>query len=344
MKNHIFRIYLLLISALFFVFVSSCKKYDDINNAEGIPALTTADITEITKTTAKSGGNITSDGGATITARGVCWSTEQNPTLSDSKTSDGTGTGSFVSNISGLSSNTTYYIRAYATNDNGTAYGNTLSFTTEEENEDSFTDPRDGNVYKYVTIGKQVWMTNNLRYLPKVAKPDEGSNSEAYYYVNGYYGTSVDTAKATSNYETFGVLYNWPAAMAGSGSSTDNPSRVQGVCPQGWHLPSENEWLELTEHLGGLLIAGGKLKEKGTKHWKIPNTDATNETDFTALPGGYRSNNGTFGGVGSTAYWWTTTETSKTGALSRNIEYNSGGIFKVGSTKDWGWSVRCLKD
>src|SRR5690554_5025131 len=107
-------IFPLLLMGVFLIFASSCKK--------GIPVLSTTAITDITQTTAKSGGNITSDGGATVTVRGVCWSTNQTPTISDNKTTDGTGAGNFVSSISGLTANTTYYVRAYATNSNGTAY------------------------------------------------------------------------------------------------------------------------------------------------------------------------------------------------------------------------------
>ena len=95
-----------------------------------VPQITTADVTSITTNTAVCGGNVTSDGGATVTARGVCWSTSPNPTISNSKTTDGTGTGSFTSNITILTENTTYYVRAYATNSNGTAYGEEKRFTT----------------------------------------------------------------------------------------------------------------------------------------------------------------------------------------------------------------------
>ncbi|HOZ52963.1 MAG TPA: hypothetical protein PLU17_13950, partial [Chitinophagaceae bacterium] len=95
-----------------------------------LPALTTNDVTDKTQTTAKCGGNVTSDGGAAVTARGVCWSTSANPTVANSKTIDGTGSGSFISNLTGLSANTPYYVRAYATNSSGTSYGNQQSFTT----------------------------------------------------------------------------------------------------------------------------------------------------------------------------------------------------------------------
>jgi len=156
-------------------------------------------------------------------------------------------------------------------------------------NAGSFTDTRDGNIYQTVTIGDQVWMAENLRYLPSVVGPGPGSDNTAYYYVYGYYGTDVNAAKATEEYTTYGVLYNWYAACTS--------------CPTGWHLPSDTEWIQLTDYLGGKNVAGDKLKETGTTHWNSPNTDATNETGFSALPGGYRNYNGYFYYIGYNGYW-----------------------------------------
>src|SRR5574344_2998326 len=172
--------------------------------------------------------------------------------------------------------------------------------TIEETTSETFIDDRDNKVYKWVKIGDQVWMAENLAYLPRVNRVADGSEDAAgsYYYVYGYNGTNVADAKATANYKTYGVLYNWTAAMNGEASSTTNPSGIQGVCPAGWHLPSDAEWTELTDYLGGASVAGGKLKETGTTHWDSPNTGATNETGFTALPGGYRTNLGFFNNIG----------------------------------------------
>src|SRR5690554_404167 len=142
-------------------------------------------------------------------------------------------------------------------------------------------DARDNQTYRIVTIGSQTWMAENLKYLPSVVGPWTGSQTTPHYYVYGYNGTDVNVAKATDNYATYGVLYNWTAAMDGEASSTTNPSGVQGVCPAGWHLPSDAEWTELTDYLTS--DAGGKLKETGTTHWNSPNSRATNETGFTAL-------------------------------------------------------------
>ena len=332
---------LVLITAGFY----SCQK----NENNTVPVLLTTEVTGITQTTAISGGNISSDGGATITARGVCWNTVENPTINDNKTTDGQGSGEFSSNMSGLTPNTTYYVRAYATNSAGTGYGEAISITTQSISFGNFTDPRDEADYQTVTIGNQVWMAENLRYLPSVVGPEPGSDTTPYYYVYGYDGTDVSAAKATDNFASYGVLYNWPAAMAGSASSTTNPSGVQGVCPTGWHLPSHAEWTQLINYLGGVSDAGGKLKatgtiEAGTGLWYEPNTGATNETGFTALPDGYRHYVGTFSSIGREGSWWTTTEYDSLNPLFQYTGHNHSDAGTFNLLKRSGFSVRCLKD
>jgi uncharacterized protein (TIGR02145 family) len=187
-------------------------------------------------------------------------------------------------------------------------------------------------------------MAENLKYLPSVVGPGTGSQTTPYYYVYGYDGTNITDAKATANYTTYGVLYNWSAAMNGAASSTTNPSGIQGVCPTGWHLPSDAEWTELTDYLGGTSVAGGKLKETGTTHWTSPNTGATNETGFTALPGGYRYNNGTFYLVGHDGYWWSATEGNATNAWSRHMYDYLSSVGRNYYDKELGFSVRCVRD
>jgi len=216
--------------------------------------------------------------------------------------------------------------------------------TIEETTSGTFIDSRDGNEYNWVQIGDQVWMAENLAYLPSVVGPGTGSQTTPHYYVYGYNGTNVTDAKATANYNTYGVLYNWPAAMNGAASSTTNPSGVQGVCPDGWHLPSDAEWTELTDYLGGTSIAGGKLKETGTTHWNSPNTGATNETGFTALPGGYRyHNDGDFYDVGNLGRWWSATENNYY-AWYRYMNYNYSIVYRDYYNKELGYSVRCVRD
>lgn len=308
--------------------------------------LTTTEVTEISYTSAVCGGNITSDGGYAITTRGVCWSTSPDSVDLEKAlghTANGSGIGSFESRLANLTPDTTYYVRAYATNSVGTAYGEVVSFTTTALPENSFFDSRDGYVYQSVAIGSQVWMAENLRYLPDVGL-GTGSQTIAYYYVYRYNGTNVSEAKATENYQTYGVLYNWPAAMAGMTSSSSNPSRVQGVCPTGWHLPSDAEWTELIDYLGGGEVAGGKLKETGTTHWESPNTGATNETGFTALPGGFRNYDGNFLNIGYNGLWWSATENGASSAMACDMNYNTSNIASYYNIKENGFSVRCVRD
>lgn len=218
--------------------------------------------------------------------------------------------------------------------------------TIEETTSGTFIDSRDGNEYNWVQIGDQVWMAENLAYLPSVNMVADGSEDAAgsYYYVYGYDGTNVADAKATDNYATYGVLYNWTAAMNGEASSTTNPSGIQGVCPAGWHLPSDAEWTELIDYLGGTSVAGGKLKETGTTHWASPNTGATNETGFTALPGGYRINYGAFGYIGLSGYWWSASEYNATLAWFRGLYSNLSNVYRDYHYTEVGFSVRCVRD
>jgi uncharacterized protein (TIGR02145 family) len=208
----------------------------------------------------------------------------------------------------------------------------------------TFTDTRDGNVYKTVTIGNQIWMAENLKYLPSVVGPGTGSETTPYYYVYDYDSTNVANAKATANYTTYGVLYNWSAAMNGQASSTSNPIGLQGACPTGWHLPSNAEWSELTTYLGGGFVAGGKLKETGTSHWISPNTGAKNKTGFTALPGGARDLNGSFSLIGSNGTWWSATEVSTDGAWLQAMTYDHVYLYGFSTNKKLGFSVRCVRD
>ena len=193
-----------------------------------------------------------------------------------------------------------------------------------------FHDSRDGNLYSYRTYGSQVWMTKNMAYLPSVVGPGTGSNSTAYYYVYGYNGSDVATAEATDNYSTYGVLYNWTAA--------------QSACPSGWHLPSDAEWTTFTDDLGGASVAGGKLKEAGFSHWTSPNIGATNESGFTALPGGYRHFNGACSYIGIYGYWWSSTVIDTTYAWTRNLTYDLSLVFRGNLSKALGFSVRCVRD
>jgi uncharacterized protein (TIGR02145 family) len=328
-------IYPLAIMGISLLLTNSCQKKDDAGNpslTEEVPTVTTNSVTNITQTTATAGGNVTSEGSSSVTVRGVCWSTSQSPTTSDNHTHDGTGTSSFSSNITGLIANTPYYVRAYALNSYGTGYGNEVSFTTLPGSGGTITD-LDGNVYHTTTIGTQVWMVENLK-TTKYRNGDPIPNvSDSVTWANLNTGAYCNYHNDANNSAIYGRLYNWYAIG-------DN----RHIAPSGFHVPSDAEWTILTDFCGGLDSAGGKLKEKGSIHWQSPNTGATNESGFTAVPGGYRLANGEFYYMGSYGYWWSSSEYGPNYSWSRYMYYLDG---KVGSQDDFqycGFSVRCLRD
>ncbi len=345
-KQHSLWLPTLILLLTTIVLATNCTKVDDDSNTDTTtPIVTTKNISDITQYTAVSGFIITSDGGTPATERGVCWSANPSPTIADNKSSTYIDINNVDIKISGLQPNTEYFVRAFATNSKGIGYGDVISFATKKLIEDGiFTDSRDGNVYKTVVIQSQEWMAENLRYLPSVTGPGTGSISTPYYYVYGFDGNNVDNARATANFTTYGVLYNWPAVMAGSSSSTSSQNRVQGVCPTGWHLPSYEDWTQLAEYLGGGHIAGGKLKETGTNHWNSPNTAATNSTGFTALPGGFRNLDNKFDHIGRFGYWYSSTEYDPVSAWYQSMSYEYAGIGNAGFSKALGFSVRCVRD
>jgi len=193
----------------------------------------------------------------------------------------------------------------------------------------------DGNTYKTVTIGTQTWMAENLKvtkYNDGIAIPNVTDNTAWSELTTG---ALCDYDNTPSNSETYGKLYNWHAVNTGK------------LCPTGWHVPSDAEWTELTDYLGE--NAGGKLKatgtiEAGTGLWYDPNTGATNETGFTALPGGHRLYDGTFYYVGNFGHWWSATEVDTDSAWHRGMNDGNSGVDRFGDNKELGFSVRCLRD
>lgn len=308
---------------------------------DGTIAITTNDVSEITIMSAKSGGNITADGGSVITARGVCWNTNPNPTISNSKTIDGVSTGTFESNLLNLNYSTTYYLRAYATNSIGTFYGEQKTFTTLTPIfvEGSGVTDIDGNNYRTVILNNQEWMAENLRsskyangdIIPNVTDNSEWENlsTGAWSYYNNDSQFNI----------VYGKLYNWIGV---------DDSR--NVCPSGWHVASDVEWTALENYLGGTDIAGGKLKEVGTSHWLSPNIDATNESGLTIRPGGYRFANGQFTAIGMDGNFWTSTEFDNFGSpfiWARSLSHQLGSSFRGNEPKSnsqIGFAVRCIKD
>lgn len=193
---------------------------------------------------------------------------------------------------------------------------------------------QEGNIYKTVKIGTQIWMAENLKVtkyrnnesIQNITDPNQWKNLNAGSYC--YYENNIDMK------DTYGILYNWYAV-----------DDRRNICPPGWHLPSDKEWSYMVDLLGGKENAGYKLKEVETKHWKVPNTGATNESGFTALPAGFREEDGTFTSFGEEVYFWYNTKdgyVAKAGALwYGGAEY---GIANFESNKTMGVSIRCVKD
>ena len=196
-----------------------------------------------------------------------------------------------------------------------------------------------------VTIGKQTWMQKNLNVskyhdgtpIPQVTDPKKWANLKTgawCYYENN-----------TANDTTYGKLYNW-YAVAGiyNAASLTNKSLRKKIAPEGWHVPSDAEWTTLTTFLGGEEVAGGKMKSSGTSLWDSTDTDATNSSNFTGLPGGYRGDNGAFNDIGNGGDWWSSTEFNTTNAWIRSL-YSRNGVAGSGDSKERnGFSVRCLRD
>jgi len=191
----------------------------------------------------------------------------------------------------------------------------------------------DGNVYKTVKIGGQWWMAQNLK-VKHYRNGDEIPNiTDNTGWTNLTTGAYCNYNNDVNNATTYGSLYNWYAV---------NDSR--SIAPAGWHVPSDAEWQKLVDYLGGASVAGGKMKETGTTHWKSPNTGATNESGFAALPGGYRYYNGTFATQGYYAYFWSSTESSSYTAWYRVLYYDTSRVSRAHYSRQAGFSVRLVRD
>lgn len=313
---------------------------------KSVATVETITVTDITVSTAVSSGIVNSDGGATVSARGSCWSTNQNPTIYDFTTTDGTGSGNFTSTLTMLTPNMTYYVRAYATNSAGTAYGNEISFKTYGVSD------VDGNMYYTIQIGEQTWLAENL----KTTKYNDGTNipnvTDATAWIKlttpGY--CWYQNNEATKN--TYGAFYNWYAVNTGN------------LCPSGWHVPTEEEWTIMENYLiaNGYnydgTTSGNKIAKSlasNTGWWSSTITGAVgnidypemrNKTGFTAIASGGRYTiDGDFWAASMIGYWWSATEkpfpyieTPVNLTIRSDLSYLSWGTNKKGN----GFSIRCV--
>jgi uncharacterized protein (TIGR02145 family) len=293
------------------------------------------------------------NGGSEISSYGICWDTAPDPSIEGSHKVFSEGTGPFSTSMKNLELRTIYYVKAFAVNSTGLAYGNEKVFRT---NDSPVTDI-DGNVYPTVVVGDQTWMARNLavsrfpdgtpvQFLPEDMWWDSLRVDEKGFC---YYNNS------TSNRNTYGALYSWSAAVNGLDSVNPELVPIQGVCPDGWHLPSDGDWKELEIFLGMTTLAadstgwrgdmGGKLKSTGRDYWLIPNKGATNETRFSALPAGDRFPKGDYFNLHYSTFFWTSTNYDREYAWARALGYYVTSMYRGHQdSKEFGFSVRCVRD
>lgn len=331
-----------------------------------LPTVTTSLVSNVGETSATGGGNVLEDGGGAVTARGVVFDTAENPSLEGNSgfTVDGAGLGVFESEMTGLALETTYYVRAYATNSAGTTYGSQVSFTTGSD--DNVTDV-EGNVYPVVKIGEQTWMAKNLRTrtfndgtpIPILnnadwAAVDYSTNplpSHGLYPHTAIEGLNSDEAVM----EAYGVLYNYFAA-------TD----PRGICPPGWHVPSNAEidtllnFISGGEQFGGKQLKscrqvstpeGGDCETSIHPRWNFWGSTiwGTDDYGFSALPAGYRTGGGTYAFIGAMTGFNTSTIELVVHPFdyvmpALRMDQANDVVFREMWQPKLGWSVRCVKD
>ena len=279
--------------------------------------------------------------GSGVFERGVCWSTSPNPTVSGNKMVVGSGGYGFTHVFSGsMVGNQIHYARAYARTSTGIFYSNEKTFIPVPgqpcPGTPTVTDI-DGNIYNTVQIGSQCWTQSNL----KVSKYRNGDSIPTGLSNSAWQNTTSGAYSIYNNDPVndvvFGKLYNHYAV-------TD----TRGLCPTGWHVPSDWEWTFLENHLGGSIVAGGALKSTSTQPtpggWASPNVGATNSSLFTALPGGLRGDDGGFGFMASHGYWWSSSVLSGSNALYRYLYIPTSSVGRYDFERTFGFSVRCLRD
>jgi len=329
-----------------------------------LPLVSTDSVIVVSDTSALIACNVIADGFLPISQRGVCWSTSQNPTVSGRHTVDGGGTGIYYSSITGISLDSIYYSRAYAINSYGTSYGNEIGFTTRSiygqpcPNIPTVTD-YDGNVYNTVQIGTQCWIKENMRtthFADGTAISLVPYSTISHFTPYRYYPNNDSTIV-----DPYGYLYNWKAAMKGAESSNSIPSGVQGLCPDGWHLPSSAEWSILRNYvisqnqymcgsnpsaIGKALASTTGWEDSGSLNPCTPGYIqlSNNETGFTAFPAG--ETNFAFG---RKALFWSSKASYSSSYGGYSINYSLDNVvysFEDYNENLWyeGYSVRCLKD
>lgn len=297
------------------------------------PSVTTGQVTGVTDNSAICSGTVTYNGGAPNTEKGICWSNSPDPDLDDSHVSVSTGPNTYTCTLTGLSSGSRYYARAYVKNEGGTGYGEQVVFTTKVVD-------IEGNMYGTVCIGNQVWMTENLKvlkYNDGSAIPNVTDNDDWKLLTTGAYCWYDNNM----NYKnTIGALYNWYAAGTGK------------ICPTGWHVPTNEDFNNLELFLGmnpeSIDLWDWRGTDQGTQlkntiGWKA-GENGTNSSGFCAIPGGYRYGaDGGFNALEKLTYYWCSERNDEL-AWYRRLDGPETGIFKGSTYKRGGKYIRCIKD
>ena len=331
-----------------------------------LPTVRTSAVGTVSDSTAVAGGEVTDEGSSSVTERGVCYSAWNTPTTDDAHLTSDDSTGSFIINLTGLNPGTTYYVRAYAISSAGIAYGETVTFTTtgqQTTGQDGQACPDaatlsdyDGNTYNTVQIGNQCWMRENLRTTHYADGVEISLNAASWSYETVDEASRFAPNGDESNVPSYGYLYNWNAVMKGANATIANPSGVQGICPNGWHVPSDAEWTQLTDYLLGqsMYVCGDNSIAKALADslgWQTSevgcspgyNLSSNNTTGFAMRPAGeWRRNSSSFGRY---AKFWTATEgESSYSAFAREFT-NMFSSFDTSPyfDKNDGYSVRCVK-
>lgn len=345
------KIQILLVVILFWI--NGCTKIEP----ENILTITTDDIENFSEGIYTFKGTIVSIGEEEINDHGFFWSESINPEADGNVIRLGPriSTGIFTSTVYDILPGTTYYVKAFAKTNSVYYYGDEKSFTTPDTLVLPIIDI-DNNIYYPVKIGEQTWMSDNL----KATRYADGSIIPRVEDRLTWYSFSLYT-RAYCWYENYGAigslyggLYTWPAAMNIYSESDIKPGNVQGVCPDGWHLPNDYEWKQFEMFLGMSQAEadregwrgedeGGKMKTEGTQFWTSPNIGSTNESGFKALPSGWRDGAGYFKNLGTSTRFWSS---SKRGdyAWVRQLDYNSSRIYRGTTGLYEAVSVRCIKD
>ncbi len=335
--------------------VRCLREADAGGSSASVPTVSSAATSDLAETTATLNGEVISHGGDMVSATGFIVGADS--TLATTNDASGSGTScAFTASLAGLTGGARYYFSAYATNGEGTAYGDTLCFTTETEAASFACGPStvtyDGHAYETVQIGSQCWFAENLRtehYANGDAIPGNLSDSEWTSTSSGaqiVYGEGTSTFydgsdDESANLEAYGRLYNWYAV---------DDSR--GLCPSGWHVPTDSEWMILEMELGMTSSEANSTGWRGTDQGAqlkaspsgYPSWNGTNTSGFLALPGGWRYDDGAYNSGGAHGCWWSASPSGTYYAWRRYLYSSFDGVLRSRDGQRNGFSVRCLRD